>query len=110
VNPDSSQPIPVVDSHDLRAVWDLTRQTLEQLGGERSFGIDINLLTQVCHPGANVFAVFMRSSLLDALVHEGLLKPPLDRAVFDAAAAFPIPAMDQFRPDDFIRELEKRRI
>jgi hypothetical protein len=110
VNPDASQPIPAVDSQDLRAVWELTQQSKAQLPAEQSssFGIDVALVAQVCSPEANVFAVFMRSALLEVLIHEGLLTAPLDPAVFDVAAAFPIPAFDQFNPKDFVRQLDSR--
>lgn len=111
MNPDASQPIPAVDSKDLRAVWELTQQSKAQLpaGQSSSFGIDVTLVAQVCGPEANVFAVFMRNALLEVLMHEGLVTAPLDPAVFDVAAEFPIPAFDQFNPSDFVRTLDSRR-
>jgi hypothetical protein len=103
-------PIPAVDPRDLRAVWELTKRAQAQVGPAQSasFGIDARLLASVCSPGANVLAVSTRGALLDSLAQQGLLAPP-DAVAFDVAATFPIPRMDRFNPDDFIRQLDNGR-
>ncbi len=55
-----------------------------------------------------MIAVSLRTALLDAMASQGLLAPwqrsaGLDQAVFDAAATFPIPALDRFDANDFVR-------
>jgi hypothetical protein len=75
---------------------------------------DVAVLAGACGPGANVFAVWARSALLEMLVHQGLLTPwergtQLDDAVFDVAATFPIPGVDRFDPDAFLQRLSNQR-
>jgi len=106
LKPRPDQPMPAVDPRDLRAVWELTKQAQTQVGPAQSasFGIDARLLAGVCSPGTNVFAVSMRNALLGSLTQQP------DEVAFDVAATFPIPRMDRFDPDDFIHQLDSRRI
>jgi hypothetical protein len=116
-------PIPTVNPGDLRGVWELMRETSAEflrnrepeLGGQQpAIGICTSLLARVCSPEGNVLAVWARSALLWTLVHQGLLTAwqrgtQLDDAVFDVAAAFPIPGLDRFDQDAFLQQLSSRR-
>jgi hypothetical protein len=117
----TGEPIPAVDPHDLRGVFELSHQLRAQFvqnSGTEVPGpqpsISVALLAEACAPGANVIAVSLRGLLLDAMASQGLLAPwqrgpGLQQAVFDAAATFPIPALDRFHPDDFVRSLAAQR-
>jgi hypothetical protein len=100
----AGEPIPAVNPADLRGVWELIRQSSAQSPGA---SFDIALLAGACAPGADAFAVSFRVALLEGLVGQGLLV--LDEAVFDFAATFPIPRLDKFDPDEFLRRLHDRR-
>lgn len=99
----ANQPIPPVDPKDLRAVWEFTREA------PATSSFSVNLVAQVCNPGVNVFAVFMRRAVLELAVRKGLPDSHLDPTAFDVAATFPIPAFDQFDSDDFLRQIENAR-
>jgi hypothetical protein len=115
-------PIPSVNPGDLRGVWELMHEMRtkfmgnreSELGGpQRAISFDFKLLAQVCSPEADVLAVWSRSTLLGILVERGLLTrfqrgTHLEDAVFNVAAAFPIPALDQFDPDAFLQQLSSR--
>jgi hypothetical protein len=60
----ASQPIPAVAPGVLRSVWELIRK----FSDEAALNIDIALLAGACGPGADVFAVSLRGSLLEGLV------------------------------------------
>ncbi len=102
------EPIPAVDPQDLRGVFELSHKLRAQFVQNSETSIDVALLAKACAPGANVIAVSLRTALLDAMASQGLLAPwhrsaGLDQAVFNAAATFPIPALDRFDANDFVR-------
>jgi hypothetical protein len=85
-------------------------ETRVQSLGNPGTAISVSLLAQACSPGANVLAVWARGTWLGILVHQGLLTSwqhgtQLDDVVFDAAATFPMPGMDRFDSDAFLRQL-----
>ena len=116
-------PIPTVNPGDLRGVWELMHELRAKFMGHReselggpqpAISFDFKLLAQVCSPEADVLAVWSRSTLLGIMVERGLLTSfqrgtRLDDAVFNVAAAFPIPALDQFDPDALLQQLNSRR-
>jgi len=124
-------PIPTVNPEDLRGVWELMHELRaklrakfmenreSELGNPQpaisfDFRLHFRLLAQVCGPEADVFAVWSRSTLLGIMVERGLLTSfqrgaHLDDAVFNVAAAFPIPALDQFDWDALLQQLNSRR-
>jgi hypothetical protein len=111
----AAEPIPAVAPTDLRGVWELTHKLSTEFAENPpagvaqppAFSIDIALLAGACGPGADVFAVSLRSALLEGLVRQGLLV--LDDGVFDFAAGFPIPSLDRFAPDKFLQGLGRRQ-
>jgi hypothetical protein len=111
VHTDPSQPVPVVDPNDLRAVWELTEQVRAQFIGEpsASFGIEANLVRQRCGPGTNVFAAIVRCGLIEMSMRAGITASQMELGGFDVAATFPIPAMDKFNPEEFIEQLARSR-
>jgi hypothetical protein len=103
------QPIPAVAPGDLRGVWELIHKFSAEVVTTHS--VDIALLAGACGPGADVFAVSLRSVLLEELVRQGRLTRwrkgfGLDQAVFDLAATFPLPALAGFNPDDLLQQLD----
>ena len=100
----AGEPIAAVTPADLRSGWELIHQSSAQAPGA---SFDIALLAGACAPGADAFAVSFRVALLEGLVGQGLLV--LDEAVFDFAATFPIPRLDKFDPDEFLRRLHDRQ-
>lgn len=117
----AGEPIPAVDPQDLRAVSQLSHKLRAQFlqNSETDIAtpppsIDVTLMAGACAPGANVIAVSLRSAFLDAMLGQGPLAPwrcsaGLDQAVFNATATFPIPALDRFDANDFVRSLAERR-
>jgi hypothetical protein len=88
----SPGPTPAVDPDDLRKVWEYMLTVPE------SHGTGITLFQSICNPGADVFAVWYRASILGLCEHLGLLsrwkdKGTLDSAVFKVAADYKIDKM-----------------
>jgi hypothetical protein len=86
-------PPPVVDPADLRRVWTVLQSEKQSGTLRQGTAIDQRLLSQDCTPSCNVVAAFVRASLLDALVEQGLLKAWLGKTglpdqVFELAARF----------------------
>ena len=116
-----TEPIPTVDPGDLRGMYEFIRKTLREAAPNsttveaperHSIGIDVHLLAKECSPGANVFAAWLRSSLLEMLLQQGLLVQwlhgnDLDGRVFQAAASFPIASIGRFDPEGFLEQLRK---
>ena len=117
-------PIQTVNPEDLRSVWDLMQETHAKVlanceskldSAQLAIAVDAKLLVQVCSPQANVMAVWARSALLGVLAQQGLLSSwprgtQLADAVFDAAADFPISALDQLDPEAFLEQLRSRGV
>jgi hypothetical protein len=85
-------PVSAVDPNDLRKVW--TFMTESQ--GTKATGI--NFFESICSPGADVVAVWYRTSLLKICESRGLLSRwlsggRLDDAVIEVAADFPMDKM-----------------
>ncbi len=86
-------PIPPVDAEDLKRIWGLYRDT------GNAGAISFEILEAVCSPGANVSAVWGRSSMLTMLRVTGQCLSPwqheedLDDIVFRVAATFPMEGM-----------------
>lgn len=81
------EPVPVVDSEDVKNVWQLTRSA----GKSRAIGA--GLMGQVCKPGSNIEAVGYRTGFLwmmNQIAPEDLARFTLDGqpsdSVFHAAA------------------------
>jgi hypothetical protein len=87
-------PIPPVDAKDLKLTWELYRDV-----GKHAGGIDSRVLEEVCSPGANVFAVWSRLSMLSMLLLKSKILTPwhhgeeLDDVVFRVGATFPMDGM-----------------
>lgn len=94
-------PVPVVDPVDLKSVWAMQTDSQTLARGEQ-FAICVDLYKRVCSPGADVYAVFTRVSILRMLKSMsdsgGLISPWLhhgkpDDAVFKVVATFPMVRM-----------------
>ena len=110
-------PIPPVDPEDLECVWQCYREVQGQRRGNVAIGVRV--LEAVCRPGANVFAVVSRYSMLSRMEMAGQLLDPwrhgeeLDDLVFRVAATFPMDGMKRgviysglpFDTDAFIERL-----
>jgi len=89
-------PIPAVDPADLRSVWEMQREILARTGGGAILSNE--LYKRACSSGANVEAVWCRTSMLGALEVLGVLAPwihdgVVSDAVFKVAATFPMKDM-----------------
>ena len=90
-------PIPPVDPADLRSVWEMLREVQARRPGEHII-IGDEIYKRACSPGANVEAVWFRSSLIGMLDMLGMLRPWIHEgvvadAVFKVAATFPVNGM-----------------
>jgi hypothetical protein len=112
-------PLPPVDAKDLKLTWEFYRDV-----GKHAGAIDFRVLEEVCSPGANVFAVWGRVSMLSMLsmlVQNGQLLDPwrhgevLDDVVFRVSATFPMEGMKRgvvysgwpFDVDGFLQRLRQ---
>jgi hypothetical protein len=87
------EPVPQVDPDDLKTVWQFFKESRERSGQAVATGVD--LLRQVCKPGADVQAVSYRAMMLSLLTRHVQLAPrntagKLGDAVFRAAAEIPM--------------------
>jgi hypothetical protein len=114
-----SVPPPAVDPADLLSVWKLSRNVPSSVAGQQT-AIDMELYQNVCRPGADVFAVWYRSSLLGLMAGPMRLLGPwmhggeLDEAAFPVMAVFPMktpgPGVQEALPLDvaaLLKEIEK---
>jgi|SRR5438270_11266685 len=60
------EPVPTVDAGDMKAVWQIYRETEEQHPG---FAIGFEAFKGVCNPGTDVHAVSYRAMMLRLLFH-----------------------------------------
>jgi hypothetical protein len=115
----AGMPTPAVDPADISRVWAFMGKAraaasqdkqLEAAEQPSSIGFSPESLAQECSPAANIFAVWLRTAILELLSQQGLLKPwqrdgDLDDRVFGVAACFPIAGIEHFNPDEFLEEL-----
>ena len=106
------EPVPTVTPADLSAVYVLMLRVradlpmdIETPGSpeQSSIGICASLLADACGPGANVFAIWLRSALLEMVLRQGLLAPW--QRGDQLAATFPISRLDQFDGGAFLEQL-----
>jgi hypothetical protein len=115
----AGKPTPAVDSADIRRVWTFMGKARAAAGQDKqqeaaeqpsSIGFSPESLAQECSPGADIFAVWLRTAILELLSQQGLLNSwlqdgELDERVFGVVASFPIAGIEQFNPDEFLEEL-----
>lgn len=107
-------PIPPVDPIDLMHLQRLYEQLEEHrraAGKERRGAIGIGLIARACTPGADVGAVWVRSTLLGVMLQQGVLADwqrgaGLDDAVYRVAATMPLNGF-QLDPNAFVRRLRE---
>jgi hypothetical protein len=85
-------PVPTVGAEDLRRVWSFLAS--EQSEAQRS--VSLNIVAGLCEPKAEALAVWLRTTLIQALLQRGRLDPWRDGSslrdkVFEVAAKFPLP-------------------
>lgn len=104
-------PIPTVHPDDVKAVWELMHSVpVNKSGG--GVGISISLVAETCRPGADVPAVFARTTLIEGLLQLGSLKAwvagsQLSDSVFWSAATFPLPqGLSKFEEAVFLARLK----
>jgi hypothetical protein len=116
------EPVPKVDTADLKAIWQLYREVQER-HGDKSVAVGYGVLEGVCKTGADVHAVAYRAAMLGLITrhgHEltGLLNDgQLDDAAFNAAAQTPMEWMGvgivrqglPFDVNEFMRLLHAKR-
>lgn len=81
------------------------------LPGETSHvGIDIGVFSDPATPASGM-AIWLRASLIEAMLRDGVLDPwlkkgVLDDAVFNVAAVWPIASVEEFSPQEFVEALQ----
>lgn len=116
-------PLSAVDPADVEALWRFMLKAnpgfadpIAVAPGAQAcapnIGIDISLVARHCSDGADVYAVFFRTSLLGMLLRTGALSPwqregELDAVVFEVAATLPISSLKGFAPDAFLAQVRK---
>ena len=115
----AGRPTPAVAPADVSRVWAFMGKARTALGQDKqqnaaeepsSIGFSPESLAQECSPGADIFAVWLRTAILELLSQQGLLNPwlrdgQLDERAFQVAASFPIAGIEQFNPDEFLDQL-----
>jgi hypothetical protein len=92
-----NEPVPTVRSADIRRVWSfLALEKARDPSAQAGIGIDYQVLAQQCNANSNVLAVFLRATLVEGLLQQGLLAKwregnELRDCVFEVAATFPLP-------------------
>ncbi len=93
-----NEPVPSTNSTDVRRVWSfLALESARDPMSQAGVSYSVQVLAKQCDPDSNVLAVFLRASLVDALLQLGLLDGwregnELRDRVFEVAAKFPLPA------------------
>jgi hypothetical protein len=90
--------VAAVDPTDLKKVWQMGHDIVVQHGPNASIAVSRDLFAKACSPGADVFAVWCRASLLGHLAEHANLLPPelpegIKNVVFNVAAKFPMKRM-----------------
>jgi hypothetical protein len=111
---DSNVPVPVVDPGDLKKVWELQNKAQKKYPGQNT-GIGLRFCENICSPGADVLAIWSRSTLLSGLgflcTAAGKTFPWLkdgkpDDAVFNILATMPLTGK-QSGIEELIRVMQK---
>ena len=100
----SNDPPPRVNPDDLKRVW-LLQKTVRS-------SIQADIFAEHCSPGADVKAVWFRSSFLHLLVRQGLLAPWLDgdnpaEFLFEVFATYPVHLGD-FDPKALLQHIREK--
>jgi hypothetical protein len=113
----SGVPVPPVNPDDIKRLWRFIsgaadkRQHIEGEASAPTMAFDEGLIAQQCSSGADVFAVFFRTALLQPLLRQGILNDWLEGnelrdTVFGAAATFPLQnGVESFDPNAFVERL-----
>jgi hypothetical protein len=56
----AGEPVPQVDSEDVKAVWEIGQATIKE-NPQRNVAIGVEILRDACKPGANVPAITYRT-------------------------------------------------
>lgn len=59
----AGQPVPQVDPLDIKAVWQIGKETMESHPGQ-NVGIGVEFFERACKPGANIPAVTYRAGMI----------------------------------------------
>lgn len=118
---DPNAPLSAVDPADIQELWRFMQKVVpgpagpidEALNAKAeplTFGFDTSLVADHCSAGADVNAVFFRTTLIGLLLRMGLLVPwqhdeELSADVFQVAATLPIASLNEFDPNDFLAAL-----
>ena len=86
--------IPAVKPLDVQRLWSFQAQHPQEPGQAISFSMEA--ISQICESDSDPIAVWARAAFLNMLVKHGLLEKwreegGLRKAVFEAAAVFPLP-------------------
>jgi hypothetical protein len=92
-----NEPVPTANSTDVRRIWSfLALERARDALGQAGVSYSVQVLAEHCEASVNVLAVFLRATLVDALLQQGLLdgwregNAPSD-SVFEVAATFTLP-------------------
>ena len=111
-----SRPVPPVDPDDVMRVWSLmAAEGATREHGQGSVGFDLRVLAQICRPGSDVFAVFLRAMLVQLLSKHGSLNDWQDGegrmrpGIFEVAAMYALPkGLVDLDYDAFVVTLRER--
>jgi hypothetical protein len=109
--------VPTVKPEDLKSVWQLFADSEARNPGQ-SVAIGDSVFKSVCSPGADVFSVWYRVSILAAVIR---MRPDLlsdvqrNDSVFEVAATFPMEKMQvgvarnglPFDVEEFVKRIEQ---
>ena len=105
--------IPAANPLDIQRFWSLQSRH----SGDCSFGYSADAILQVCQSeSADPVVVWARTALIIIMHREGHLNEwlngdDLSKAVFEAAASFPLPnGFQDFNPDELLATLRIRKL
>jgi hypothetical protein len=106
--------IPPVDPADLKRVWSLMSRSRSEMPGQGgTASISTKLFVTEIEAGSDVIAVSLRTTLIDALLAQGMLEEwregeELRDIVFWNAATFPLAnGLKEFDASEFMKKLKK---
>ena len=109
---ESGTPTPAVDPEDIRRMWEFMNRVRAERrdAGVHGLGaVNARLYKDICQPGVNLVAVWVRTGLVEFLHRTGSLQhwepgSEYEKRVFEVAAVYPM-RIGEFDGEEFLRQV-----